>query len=330
VNKNLRPFLIVTLNIIKMKKLSLLFFIQTIVCCNLFAQNPNPAAPAAGAPAPAAAPAATPPTCSMNTYKGSYIFNANIKLGTCDAVGGNISAAPTIVIYQGSVFVVSGLTATCQLIIKFLPFKPLPKRLTYNIVQSNRPQAQVQIQSPTLTAEQSTLAKAPITDDNTQYFLLNQSDFAGICSPFTPKSIFSITLGTFTTPFKFRPTKSIFTNSLSLGAAAYFNWAIGTNNSIGFVAGISATSVTLDSLSTKGTIRTDTERPALTPSLSFVYTYKMINFTLGTGIDYVNKTSVVERSWIFNGKPWIGFGIGISLFSASSPAGSTTQDPAQK
>jgi hypothetical protein len=264
---------------------------------------------------------------SMKPYLGNtYIFDRNFQVYGCNAVGQIISNAP-IIIYKHFLFQVVDVYIVNKetfLVIKFNEWSKsdYTDRLAYNF-------------NPTVSgndnsgAAQELLAKQKETEENAKYFVISQTDFSSVCSQYISPRATSITFGTFTTPFKFRPTKSLFASDLTLGTVAYFNLKLNDNLSYGLATGISLTSVTLDSLSTNGKVKTTSDRPALTPSESLVVTYKGISFTIGTGIDYINKTSEAESSWIFNGKPWIGFGIGVNLFGTTPGSNTTTADSNQ-
>jgi len=40
---------------------------------------------------------------------------------------------------------------------------------------------------------------------------------------------------------------------------------------------------------------------------------------------YLNAIRFVEKSWIYQGKPWLGIAIGVSLFSANNGSTSATK-----
>ena len=56
--------------------------------------------------------------------------------------------------------------------------------------------------------------------------------------------------------------------------------------------------------------------------------YKNISFTAGLGMDLISLNSVIENSWIYKRQIWMGFGIGINLFSSNT--GSSTIQPAKQ
>ena len=253
-------------------------------------------------------------SCSMTPYAGkSYVFNGNVQIVECDAVGHSISANPANAI-KGSVFdVVSIISPDCDLVIQFHVWK--------NIDPTSFIKRQMYNYKSTADKDVSTITKS---NDNIRYFILKKNDMINICSEYVNPRTPTVAFGTFSMPFKFRPSKSNFTSNLSLGTSVYVNSQLTTNSSCGFVVGLSLSSVSLDSLSTNGKIKTSSDRPAITPSFSLVYAYKNINFIFGVGADYINKTSAIEQNWIYNGKPWLGFGIGINLFSAASTQTTTT------
>lgn len=238
---------------------------------------------------------------SIHEYNTNHewIFDANVTVTECDAVGTPSSNKVTAL--QGYTFNIKAVDSKDgDIVIVFTPFKDVFSDLKSKF-------------------------------NSNKYFLLTKADFALSCSDNTDASKWAISYGALVIPFKFRPTKSIFTNNTNLGSSVYFQYALSKDWAHGVVLGVSLSSVTLDSLSTNYKIKTNTDRPAFTPSLSYVISYKNISFTAGLGTDIISKTSVVEKSWIFNGKPWIGFGLGINLFTQGNTASKTeTSDKQSK
>ena len=249
-----------------------------------------------------------------------FIFDQNETITNSNAVGQEKGSS--VIAYKGSRFTIEHMDSlNGDLTIKFLPFKlvrqkntskysstSLKNRITYN-VKNNPENDSITIKS---------------VGNNIRYFTLSSHKASASVSAYAdsiPK--WTVSLGTLTNPFKLRPTKGQFTSNLNLGTAIFAQYKLSENWSGGGILGISLTSVTLDSASTTGHVLTTSERPAITPSLSFLIAYKNVNFTLGVGIDYINTTTDIEKSWIFNKKPWIGFGIGISLFNGSVASMST-------
>ncbi|WP_158800555.1 hypothetical protein [Pedobacter sp. L105] len=252
-----------------------------------------------------------------------FIFDQNETVTNSNAVGQEKGSA--VIAYKGSRFTIEHIDSlNGDLTIKFLPFKlarqknspntskytsaSLKNRLTYN-VKSNP-------ENDSITSKS--------VGNNIRYFTLSSHKANTSVSAYADSiTKWTVSLGTLTNPFKLRPTKGQFTSNLNLGTAIFAQYKFSENWAGGGILGISLTSITLDSASTTGHVLTTSERPAITPSVSFLIAYKNINFTLGVGIDYINTTTDIEKSWIFNKKPWIGFGIGISLFNGSVASIST-------
>ena len=244
---------------------------------------------------------------TIQKYKGkTYIFDSYEQVTECDPLGGNTVGTSTIVL-KGSLFTIVRVPDSTHLVIKFLEWnkKDSAKREQFNF-----------------SKDKSTAIKTE------KFFLLEKRVFDRSCSEYTIQQKWDITFGTLTTPFKFRYDPFLFTSNLNLGTSISFQRRFYTNWSWGIVGGLSLSSVTLDSFSTKGYVKTSTERPAVTPSLSLMIGYKNVNVTLGVGWDFINKTSTVEQSWLYHGKRWIGLGIGVNLFNSTSSAPQTK--PEQK
>ena len=253
---------------------------------------------------------------TIDDYKGkTYIFDQNQIITESNAVG-KYKTRPTTA-YKGSRFTVEHVDSlTGELTIKFLPWKPMAKKntdtLSYSKLKLNNRLTYNYKQEP---GKSTAFPKDPT--DNTRYFSMTNGQAYSSISAYVEDTKWNISLGMLTTPFKLRPTNSIFTSNLNLGTAISVQYKVNDDFAWGGIMGISVSSITMDSASTKGHVITTTDRPALTPSINSLISYKNINVTLGVGIDYINKTTVTERSWIYNGKPWIGFGIGVSLFNST-------------
>jgi len=252
---------------------------------------------------------------TIQKYKGkTYIFDAYENVKNCDALGTTDNSEITVT--KGALYTVERVMSNGDLVIKFLKWN------------DKNPEEQKKYNFKMLAA---TATKAtPLPSDNLKFFLLDKKTFTASCSEYNFHQKWDITFGTLTTPFKFRHSPFLFTTNLNLGTSVAFQKKFYTNWSWGIVAGLSLSSITLDSFSTKGFVKTNTERPAVTPSISGMISYKNVNLTLGFGWDFINKTSTIEESWIYHGKRWIGIGIGVSLFNPSSGSQATTPAPGQK
>lgn len=245
---------------------------------------------------------------TIQKYKGkTYIFDSYEQGYECNALGTNASSTPTTLL-KGSLFTVVRVPDENHLVIKFLTWnkKNPEKREKYNF----------------------TLNTAT-NQSETKFFLIEKNTFDHSSSEYNVQQKWDINFGTLTTPFKFRHDPFFFTTNLNLGTSVSYQRKFYKNWSWGIIAGLSLSQVVLDSFSTNAKVKTNTERPAVTPSLNGMLGYKNINVTLGIGWDFINKTSEIEKSWIYHGNRWIGIGIGVSLFNSNNNSQGTTPEKGQ-
>lgn len=252
---------------------------------------------------------------SMEPYKDKvFIFDGYSQAQRCDELGGT-TGGQSVLMLKGSRFTVENVVTKAAgnnaatdgdtfLIIKFLKWKSNDKITMYN--------------------------KSTATADGIQYFfLIPLTEFAAKCSEYHYDPRWDIAFGTVTNPFKFRKGPAQFTQNLNLGAAVAYVRKFQYDFSVGVMGGLSLSSVTLDKYSTRDFVQENTERPAFTPSAHIVLGYKKVNLLLGVGWDIINKTTDVEKSWVYNGKPWLGIGLGISLFNSTEEKSETKPDENQ-
>ena len=303
-------------------------------------------------------------TATNNPYGGkTFIFNQSLRVKSCaNSVGDSVSSTGPIVL-KGSRFTVMSVTSGGDLVISFwvwgIKSGQQTEELTSKVSGSSYEENKKYYEQQDRIMERKTFnfkkdADQPYApssihalNDNRLFFVLTKSDFDKYCSPYVSVPSWDISFGILSTPFKLRFDKFSFTNNLSVGGAVYFQKKFNANSAFtwGFVVGLSLSSVSLDASSTNvypdGTtdatkstsstspLLTSTTRPAFTPSLHYLITYKNISFLVGGGFDFISKTTNKptptnpEAGWIYNGKPWLGIGFGISLFNNNSSSATT-------
>lgn len=162
---------------------------------------------------------------------------------------------------------------------------------------------------------------------NLRYFLLTPANYTLWAEKVEPRGKFVVY--TSTNLIKLRPGKKELTNgyptyfefksdfNLGLMAGGRFSGKTRKNLAFNVLAGIGLSSVSVDSLSTKGAVTTAGNQAALSPSLAFVGEIDRFQVGLSVGVDIM--AGAVGRDWIYRGRPWIGIGLGFSLFQ-SAPA----------
>ncbi len=295
-------------------------------------------------------------TSGMSQYRGkSYVFQKDIRITECDGVGDIISNATHPIAPKGITFTVQGTTKNGDLIISFWIWS-LKKPVQENVNSSKQvvftaksidyfndekkeeetfKQRDILIKRETFnfkaySNKQYVPSSIDSVNDNRRYFLLGRDILIKYCVEYKDIKKWDLNYGTLVTPFKLRFNRFSFSNDLSVGGAVYYQRKFDTDWSLGGVFALSLSSVTLDAASTNihqnstntnPPLTTSTTRPAFSPSIHYVMSYKNINFTVGVGFDYLSKPTDVasatnpEAGWIYNGKPWLGIGLGVSLFN---------------
>lgn len=105
---------------------------------------------------------------------------------------------------------------------------------------------------------------------------------------------------------------SDFEGNVNVGAAAGFRIKV-SNTGFDFInilggINIGATNINSDTAE----VQTETNAGILTPFLGAVYEYKDFELGLFYGWDHISGS--VGRTWVYQGKPWLGVGIGYKVF----------------
>lgn len=113
--------------------------------------------------------------------------------------------------------------------------------------------------------------------------------------------------------------------SLGLNAGVEFNLRSRKEQSVSVLAGIAASTVSVDSESTNNYIEEDkvTTSGAFTPSLGIVYAYERFQIGAFVGWDIIG--GALGENWIYNKKPWLGLGLGFTIFQKNKTEGSGKQ-----
>ena len=239
--------------------------------------------------------------------KGTQVFSHNDVLTRCDlkgdSLGGNKGEAE---LKAGWKFNIVRLTEDKQnYVISLLPFTNDDLKNEYNV-----------------------------KDGESVYFTIPVTEYDFTGEDF--KSRFDFTAGIVTMPLKFRPSKK---DSIQLGtgenAKRDFDLAtnlnIGTamglkirfgrygskaDNSLNFLVGAAVTPISADSLTTNGVYKdSQTELFGGTINICTMLEHNKVQAIIGVGWDFLGGQ--IGKNWNYQGAPWIGIGIGTSLFDTN-------------
>ncbi|MEQ1675651.1 MAG: hypothetical protein ABL876_03045 [Chitinophagaceae bacterium] len=167
----------------------------------------------------------------------------------------------------------------------------------------------------------TTVAYTSDKNDN-QFFTIPLSEFDTKCDPYFVKGI-DFTFGVMTIPIKLRArskksgTLFEFEEKFNIGISAGIKFSFNSrkDRSLSFLANTSVSTVGVDSLNTKGFQKESTSSGAFTIATGLVF--KQDDFNIGLFLGWDKVPGVLGRNWTHYGKPWIGVGIGFSLFTIS-------------
>ncbi|MBO9673400.1 MAG: hypothetical protein J7577_08145 [Sphingobacteriaceae bacterium] len=154
---------------------------------------------------------------------------------------------------------------------------------------------------------------------NNAQFFMSLKDFNNRCESIYPHKR-GFTWGFLTLPIKarFGNKKAPFTfeEKINFGVSAGVKWQhVGTVYSASnLLGGVSVGGVKLDK---------DNSASAVSLSAGYMYQYDKFQIGIFTGLDFIDKSGSVN--WGYQGKPWLGFAIGVSLFGESKTSASTDQ-----
>lgn len=153
-----------------------------------------------------------------------------------------------------------------------------------------------------------------------KYFLIKKTDLTS-CNEIAPRGFYGSSLAVTTVPFKVRLKDFDFYTSQTLGLALDFKWKPFTKRDfyVNALAGLNLSLVNLDSFSTRGVVEGQpiNNVGVLSPMMGVVFELKGVQAGLMLGLDIMNKVNRMTYNWRYNGQPWLGIGLGVSILNAN-------------
>lgn len=159
------------------------------------------------------------------------------------------------------------------------------------------------------------------------FFIVSEQGLKDFAYVYNPRSNYEFSYGTISYLARIRPrvddTPGKWSTDFNLGLTAGIRGNYGKNVGVSLLFGISITKVVLDSFSTRGYVRTTSEKPSFTPSLNALISYRNFTIGFGAGMDWISENT---ENWLYNRRLFFAVGFGINIFSSSADSDTTVDD----
>ena len=169
-------------------------------------------------------------------------------------------------------------------------------------------------------------------DEAPKYFFISDSQFTDAISEYIGKAPWlSFVTGAITVPIKIRPSGEEmdaegnklrpfdFTGDINIGVSVGARIRLHPNGRSFVIpsAGINITSISVDPSTVKNEIITSkTNASSLTPFIGTTFEYD--NFQASFLVGWDKLAGRTGENWIYQGKPWLGIGLGYNIFNTSN------------
>lgn len=263
-----------------------------------------------------------------------FIFYGTPSLTKCNEKGSPLGAADEFTILTAemhSTFYIHRKLNESTYVIRFIPYstkkglfeskdtheKNLNKAERFNYLTP--PNTTNSIAAKKKESQKSSIVRNLVDD---AFFIISLQDLKDYAYQYNPVQKYDFSIGTISYLARMRPevkgVASRWSTDLSLGVAAGIRRNYGENAGLSLLMGIAVTKISLDATSTGGVVTGSTEKPALTPNLNLLFTYKIFSVGVGVGLDWINEDSPETKAWIYNKRAFYAVGFGINIFSQST------------
>jgi hypothetical protein len=156
------------------------------------------------------------------------------------------------------------------------------------------------------------------------YFLMPSVDFDRFCEKPVSRNSFAVGIPTIPAKLRFgnggtgdEPRYFRFEGNVSLGLSAGYKRSFGEDfkNAFNVLAGFTVASVPVDPSTTQDKVTSSTNAASFSPHIGLVFEVEKFQIGLYTGLDFLDGE--LNKYWVYRHQPWLGIGIGYSIFAAS-------------
>lgn len=154
-----------------------------------------------------------------------------------------------------------------------------------------------------------------------RFFQIPKTSFPGITKRIYKR--FNPVLGVLAYPFKYYPQdRGKFDKSFSISMTGGYSYLIHRtipDQSFAFTLGVGLSSITLNDKNSE--LTEDQELSAATVSLNLIYIHERLQLALSFGTDKLIGGN--DNGWNRDGNLWLGFGVGVNIFTIHKPSTET-------
>lgn len=154
-----------------------------------------------------------------------------------------------------------------------------------------------------------------------RFFLITKHQLEKAAVPLTSRLV--PVFGAMVLPFKYRPQTGVVTKDLGIGAIGGVQFRSNKASSVSLMFGATISSITVDSMSTEGSVIEPTEQGALSLPVGILFQWETLQVALLTGWDLMIDDN--KDKWCYQGKQWFSLGVGVALFSSGGSASDKVQ-----
>jgi hypothetical protein len=170
----------------------------------------------------------------------------------------------------------------------------------------------------------------------TNYFKLTLAEFGEVARKVEERFGF----GTIILPIKLRfgdtdsQNKNLryfdFTSEVNVGLSIAWRMSSPRSRVIDthLIGSLNLSSIAVDSANTRGFQKTSTKISALSPTVGLLFNFKNSGLQLITSVGLDLMAGELGKKWIYRNQPWIGIGIGFSIFKFGDKGSSTDKQAA--
>ncbi len=166
-----------------------------------------------------------------------------------------------------------------------------------------------------------------------KYFVVSLSYISSYANQYIGHGV-DISAGVISLPLKLRLKDGDFNGSISIAGAGGIKWRASPYRNDRYhniLVGLGLSNLTIDSSNiTKNKNNIVSNLTGLTMITGYVYQSGKIQMGVFLGWDFLTRSNQEKFGWVYQGKPWVSLGIGVSIFGDGNNNKTNTEEQSQQ